>query len=89
MSYTVGQANPINPSDQFSLVTPSDTVDLSYHGTTAKCRAILVGTAGNVAVLDDQGTSVTIPLAAQVLHPISTNRILLTGTTAVTIIAFY
>ena len=86
--------SPIDPSYQFNTVTPSDTALLTYTDANGnvnyyKTKAILVGTAGNVAVKNDAGLTVIIPVAAQVMHPISTQQVLSTGTTAVGITAFF
>jgi hypothetical protein len=86
----MSSGNPIDPSFQFATVTPSNIATLTYHGNQARCRAIYVGVTGNVAVADDQGTSVTfVGLVAGVVHPISTNKIFATGTTATSIIALF
>ena len=77
------------------LVTPSDTALLTYvnsEGATVKgaCRAILLEVAGDLAVKDSNNTTVVIPgLAAGILHPISTQQILSTGTGATGITAFF
>ncbi len=85
-------ASPIDPSSEPILVTPSDTLPLKYHGTPLKCRAISFVTAGDLAILDDLGTTVIIPngaLVAGIMHPISTDKILATGTAALGIVAYF
>lgn len=66
------------------VVTPSDT---EYLPAT---KALFVSVAGDVAVEMLDGTQVTFTdLAASVLHPLSVQRVLETGTTATGIIAGY
>lgn len=82
--------NRVDPSAKPISVTPSDSVNLSYHGESLFCRGVYVGTTGDVAVLDDQGTSVVYPgLLGGAFYPISTNRILATGTNAIGIVAVF
>ena len=67
-------------------VTASDTLPLPY----GRCRAIWVGTAGDVNVLNEDGSTQVIPgVLAGMAHPISTTQILSGSTTAVTILAGY
>lgn len=84
--------SPIDPSFQFALVTPSDTVVLKYDRKTARCKGIAFGGAGDLAIKDDVGNTVVIPggaLATGIIHPVSTDLILSTGTTATEIVAFF
>lgn len=69
---------------QQTLNSPSQTID-----EPAQTRGISCGTAGNIAVKNDQGTTVVIPIAAGIIHPIATYQILSTSTTALTITAFF
>jgi hypothetical protein len=86
----VGSGSPIDPSYQFAVVTPSDTALLSYAGEKGRSKGIYVGTTGNLAVKDDKGNSVTfVNVLAGVIHPISTDQILFTGTSALNIIALF
>lgn len=82
-------------------VTPSDTAILKYptaetpYGTAqtidepAQTRGISCAVAGNVAIKNDQGASVTIFLSAGAIHPISTYQIMSTNTTATGIVAYF
>lgn len=82
----------LSSSDKPVLVTPSDTAFLEYNGKVEKCRAISIEVAGDVAILNSEGTAVTIPassLAVGILHPISTSRINSTNTTATGIVAWF
>lgn len=85
----------IEPSFQFSTVTPSDTALLTY--TTSggevvkrKCKALYIGVAGNVAIKDDAGTAVTFTgVLAGCVYPISTDTVMNANTTATDIVALY
>lgn len=58
--------------------------------TNGNCRAILVGVAGDVAIKDLDGNSVTLPaLVAGVVHPIHAQQIFVAGTTATGIFVGY
>ena len=71
------------PANSFVAVTPSDTVDL-----TPPARALYVGGAGNVVVINAAGTAVTfIGVAAGSILPIRTTRVNSTSTTATSIVA--
>lgn len=86
---------PIDPSYQFNIVTPSDTADLTYTDVNGrinyyKTKALWVGTTGDLEVLNDAGVAIVIPnVAPGMMHPISTQRVLATNTTAIGIIAFF
>ena len=83
---------PIHSSSKFILVTKSDTALLQYHSKNMACRGIMIGTAGDLAVKDDEGTTVVIPsnaLAVGIIHPICTSQVMSTGTTCSEIVAFF
>lgn len=66
-------------------VTPNDGVDL---GTLP--RALMVTAGGDVAVVLQDGSSLTLPgLAVGVIYPVRPARILATGTTATGIKGLY
>ena len=67
-------------------VTPNDSTDLAL-GT---CRALYIGTGGDVSIVDLGGETVVFvgALAGSVL-PIQTARVNATGTTATNIVALY
>ena len=67
-------------------VTPNDSTDLSL-GT---CRALYIGTGGDVSIDDLSGETVVFvgALAGSIL-PIQTARVNATGTTASDIVALY
>jgi hypothetical protein len=77
------------PATQAAAVTPSDS-------TIVSCRALFVGTGGNVAVhmlgnaASPGGTSVTFSnVPSGSILPVSCYRVLSTGTTASNIVALY
>ena len=77
--------NELYPARKFANVTTSDSTDL-----ISRSRGILLGVAGDIAIHDENGNTVVISaLAAGVIHPISTKRILATSTTATDICIFY
>ena len=85
-------ATPIDPSNRPKLVVPNDTQVLTYHGEALACRGISFAVAGDLAVRDDKETIVIIPngaLVAGVIHPIGTDLIKSTGTTATGIVAYF
>ena len=67
-------------------VTPNDGADLSL-GT---CRAIYVGGAGDISIVDLSGVTVAfVGVAAGSILPVQTARINATGTTATSIVSLY
>lgn len=83
---------PLYSSSKFINVTPSDTLLLKYQGEVMACRGISIGTAGDLAIKDDGGTTVIIPgntLAVGVIHPILTGQVMSTGTGASEIVAYF
>ena len=85
----------LEPAFQFSAVTPSNTALLTYTTSSGevvkrKCKALYIGGAGNIAIKDDAGTAVTfVGVTAGSIYPISTDTVMLTNTTATSIIALY
>lgn len=74
------------PAVETAVVTPHNTNDLPV-----TCRALWVGTAGDVALMAAGDTvAVTIKNVANgTLLPVKTKRVLVTGTTASDIVALY
>jgi len=73
------------PYRHIASVTPHDTNDLLF-----PTRALMVGTAGDIAVITVGGETITIPSAvvtANPLLPIAVTRVLNTGTGASNILA--
>lgn len=72
------------PAFTATAITPSDSTDLGF-----TCRAVYVGTAGNLAVrMKGSATTVTfVNCAAGSILPLRLDRVLATGTTASSLIA--
>lgn len=69
------------PLTRFAAVTPSDDTDL-----VNRPRAVLVGSQGDLSIIDEAGDTTVIPgVAAGVWHPMRPVRIRATGTTATNI----
>lgn len=79
---------PINSQESArgaEVVVPSDTVNF-----TSFTRGLYVGTAGDVAVIMRDGSSVTFTaLAAGIVHPLSLERVDATNTTALLMVALF
>lgn len=73
------------PARNLRAVIPDDAYDLP----NGIARALFVGGAGSVAILDASGTQTTLKSAAHQYHPVCVSRILATGTTATDIVALY
>ena len=75
------------PATMLRAVSTSDTVVLPL----GPCKAFVIGTGGNVAVIAEDDTSaVTITgLQAGQFVPVRAKQILATGTTATGIVALY
>jgi len=71
------------PAAGIVAITPSDTTILA-----PGVRSLWVGTTGDVAVVCADGSTGTIPSATG-LVPVQAKQVLLTGTTASGIVAFY
>ena len=75
--------NPDGPAGWAEAVTPSDTVDLAYTS-----RGIYVGVTGNVALITEEGNTVTFTaVPAGTTLAVKATRILATGTTATSLLA--
>ena len=75
-------------STLYVAVTTSDSSDLP----NGRCRAIYVGTSGNLAVQHTDGGNSPVTfknVGDGVLLPIGATRVLSTGTTAADIVAVY
>lgn len=74
-----------SPASDGEAVTPSDSVDL-----VNVSRAIYVGGDGNISVITNGGTTLTLAGAlAGTTIPIRVSRIRATGTTAVNLVALF
>ncbi len=83
--------NNVFSASNYKTITASDTAKITDpSGKIARCRGVYIGGAGNLAVKDELGNAVTfISLAIGVIHPISTDQIMSTNTTATNIIALF
>ncbi|SMP00073.1 hypothetical protein SAMN06265173_1703 [Thalassovita litoralis] len=74
-----------SPAGDFFSVTPDDDTDLSIY-----CRALYIGTTGDLALISVGGTTVTFRnVAAGSILPVRASRVLDTGTTATDIVALW
>lgn len=72
------------------IVTPSDTVSLTFPRGTTCSKAVYVDGAGDVSAMMADGSELTFDnLAAGVFHRLSVVRIFSTGTTATGIKVLY
>lgn len=77
--------NVVDPASNAAAVTPNDSTDLA-----ATSRAIYVGGAGNLAVITAGGQTVTFTgVPAGAILPIRASRVMLTNTTATSIMALW
>ena len=80
----------IFPVANWEAVTPSDTAKLTFNSKAARCRAVYIGGAGDLEMVNEDGTVVVlVGLQAGVVYPISTDHIKASNTTATDIIAGY
>lgn len=73
--------SPDSPARRLEAVTPSDTVDLVYMS-----RALYVGTAGDISVIDYFGATVLLKNVPVGVLPVCVQRVRATGTTASNIV---
>lgn len=77
----------MSPTSSFVAVTPSDTAEVK---AGKKFKSLYIGTTGNVAVPNVDGTSVVhvgVPAGA-ILYVVG-EKVLSTGTTASNIVAYF
>lgn len=85
-NYTNLKADNTAPAESCAAVTTSDSTDLA--GGT--CRALYVGTGGNVNVDDAFGNTVLFTgVPSGSILPVRVKRVRATSTTASTIVALY
>lgn len=81
----------IYPIPNWKLITPSDTEKLKPFagGEIKRCNAILIGATGDVAIRNEDDTTVILTgLVAGGQYAVSTDQILATGTTATVFAGF-
>lgn len=82
-------SNAIYPITNPQIITPSDTSKIQYNSKSVRADGIILNGASspvNVAVADKDGNSVVLTLATDVVHPISTDQVFSTGTTATKVV---
>jgi hypothetical protein len=67
-----------------AAITPNDSTDLPR-----PARGILVGVAGNVAIVTEDGSALTVPATAGLIIPWRVLRVKATGTTATSLFSIY
>lgn len=86
MAYPPNNTRHADPAVNYVAISKSDTVNF----TAGICRAIYVGTAGNVVAIRYDGTAVTfVGAAAGSILPIQAIRVNSTDTTASNMVALY
>ena len=81
--FTPSNPTALFPARRVAAVTPSDTTDLSG------CRALWIGTGGNVVIkCVDDASAVTLAVPTGTLLPVFAARVM-AATTATGIVAFY
>jgi hypothetical protein len=74
-----------DPAENALAVTPSDSADL----TGAPCRALYVGTGGNISLIVGGNTLTFTAVPSGSILPVRASRVRSTSTTASNIIALY
>ena len=78
-----------NPAANAIAVVASDTIDIPT-GTVSAARALYIGGAGDVALVTENGDSVTfVGLLAGTILPVRCTRVDSTNTTATSIVAIW
>ena len=83
----MGLSTQTHTSGAVRAITPSNSADFDDLGV---CRAIYVGGAGDISIIDDGGvTTVFVGAQAGSIIPVQTSRVNVTGTTATSLVALY
>jgi hypothetical protein len=77
------------PATIWAAITPSDTVDIPRQMNNLAPTRIYAAGAGNITMLDSNGTSALFVFAAAQTRDLSPTRIMATGTTATGIIGLW
>lgn len=89
MPVTTNLVNNPNPAEKFQSVVVGTAFGTESSGALIRCKALYVGTAGDIVVLDEALTSVTfVGVQAGSVLPIRTHKVDV-GTTASNIIALF
>ena len=81
--YSLRASSQNGPARSLRDVVPDDDADLPQGPT----RALFVGGAGTLRVMDAEGSVATIVSGMSQYHPVEVVRVLATGTTADSIVA--
>ena len=84
-NYTNLKAENTAPAESCAAISPSDSTDLA--GGT--CRALFVGTAGNLNIDDAFGNTVLFSNVPAGIFPVRAKRVRSTSTTASNLVALY
>lgn len=80
----------IDPATKAMAVTPNDSANFTDSGAEVTSRGVSLTVGGSLAWKDEAGTTRTAAgLAAGIIHPISTKRIMAAGTTATGITVYW
>lgn len=83
----MGLSTQTHSSGAVRAITPNNSADFDDLGV---CRAIYVGGAGDISIIDDSGvTTVLAGAQAGSVIPVQTARVNVTGTTATGLVALY
>ena len=77
------------PATVWAAITPSDTVDIPRKMNNRSPTRIYAAGAGNITMLDAEGTSALFVFAAAQSRDLCPSRIMSTGTTATGIIGLW
>jgi len=73
------------PATDYVAITPSDTVNFA----NGICRAIYVGSSGDIVAINNEGTAITFSNVPIGILPVMTTRVNATGTVATNLVALY
>lgn len=83
--FATHQPGLTSPADHAFAVTPSDSAVLAQ-----TCRALYVGSAGNLSVVTAAGETVSFTaVQAGMIYPLRLSQVRATGTTAGGLVALY
>lgn len=77
---------PDSSSGWFEPVVPTDS---GVDNLSTVCRYLWVGVGGDLVCHNEKGVAVLLRNVFSGYHPIRTNQVVATGTTATDIVAFY
>lgn len=81
----MARSHDISPAYDATAITPTDGTGTQFQ----QCRALYIGTTGNLVVEMASGNQVTLNSVPVGIIDIQVHRVLATGTTATNIVALY